>query len=54
VVEALEEAFLRHGPPKQIVTDQEGVFICDLFRNLLSQWNVRQRFGAVGRMARLR
>jgi transposase InsO family protein len=49
VIDALEQAFLRHGQPKHLITDQEGVFICDLFRNLLSQWNVRQRFGAVGK-----
>ena len=49
VVGTLEEAFLRHGPPKHIITDQEGVFVSDAFRDLLSQWNVRQRFGAVGK-----
>ena len=49
VVGALEEAFRRHGPPKHIVTDQEGVFISDAFRDLLIRWNVKQRFGAVGK-----
>jgi len=49
VMEALEEAFLRHGPPKHIITDQEGVFVGDLFAELLRHWNVRQRFGAVGK-----
>jgi transposase InsO family protein len=49
VVEALEQAFVRHGPPKHIITDQEGVFASDAFRDLLHEWNVRQRFGAVGK-----
>ena len=49
VVEALEGAFLRHGPPKHIISDQEGVFVSEVFRDLLSQWNVKQRFGAVGK-----
>ena len=49
VVEALEEAFLRHGAPKHIITDQEGVFVSDVLAELLGHWNVKQRFGAVGR-----
>ena len=49
VVEALESAFLRCGSPKHIITDQEGVFISDAFAELLRQWNVKQRFGAVGK-----
>ena len=48
-MEALEEAFLRHGPPKHIITDQEGVFTSEVFGDLLWRWNVKQRFGAVGR-----
>jgi len=48
VVEVLEDAFLRHGSPRHIISDQEGVFVSEVFRDLLSQWNVRQRFGAVG------
>ena len=49
VIGALEEAFRRHGPPKHLITDQEGVFISDAFRGLLRQWHVKQRFGAVGK-----
>jgi putative transposase len=49
VVEALEEAFLRQGPPKHLISDQEGVFISDAFQDLLIPWDVRQRFGAVGK-----
>ena len=49
VVEALEDAFLRYGPPKHIITNQEGVFTSEVFGDLLWRWNVQQRFGAVGR-----
>jgi transposase InsO family protein len=49
VIEALESAFDRHGAPKHIITDQEGVFISDVFGELLRQWNVKQRFGAVSK-----
>jgi transposase InsO family protein len=49
VVEALEGAFLRHGPPKHIISDQEGVFVSEVLADLLSQWNVKHRFGAVGK-----
>ncbi|MCJ7751000.1 MAG: integrase core domain-containing protein [Armatimonadetes bacterium] len=49
VVEALEEAFSRHGPPKHLISDQEGFFISDAFRDLLILWDVKHRFGAVGK-----
>ena len=49
VVDVLEEAFLQHGVPKHIITDQEGVFVGDVFAELLRRWNVKQRFGAVGK-----
>ncbi len=49
VVEVLEDAFLRHGSPRHIISDQEGVFVSEVSRDLLSQWKVRQRLGAVGR-----
>ena len=48
VIEAIQGAFLRHGTPRHLVTDQEAVFTCDAFRDLLERWQVRQRFGAVG------
>ena len=47
-MEGLEQAFRRHGAPKHLITDREGVFTCDAFRDLLERWQVRQRFGAVG------
>ncbi len=49
VTGALEDAFLRHGAPRHIITDQEGVFISDAFKDLLRRCNVKQRFGAVGK-----
>jgi len=49
VVDAMEEAFLRHGPPKHLISDQEGVFMSEVFAELLRDWHIKQRFGAVGR-----
>ena len=49
VTDALEQAFLRHGPPKHLISDQEGVFVSEAFAELLTTWNVKQRFGAVGK-----
>jgi transposase InsO family protein len=49
VVGAMEEAFAQHGAPRHLISDQEGVFITDAFRELLIPWDVRQRFGAVGK-----
>jgi transposase InsO family protein len=49
VVEALEDAFLRHGAPGHIISDQEGVFVSEVFAVLLGDWNIKQRFGAVGK-----
>jgi len=49
VVEALEDAFLRHGAPRPIISDQEGVFVSEVFAALLGDWNIKPRFGAVGK-----
>ncbi len=48
VVGALEDAFVQHGAPKHLISDHEGVFISEAFRDLLIRWDVKQRFGAVG------
>jgi transposase InsO family protein len=48
-VDALEEAFSRHGPPRHLISDQEKVFISEVLADLLSQWHVKHRFGAVGK-----
>jgi transposase InsO family protein len=49
VVGAMEEAFLQHGPPRHLISDQEKVFLSDAFQELLIPWDVKQRFGAVGK-----
>ena len=49
VVDALEEAFRRHGTPKHIISDQEGVFISEVFAELVRDWDLKHRFGAVGK-----
>ncbi|MHC4329167.1 MAG: DDE-type integrase/transposase/recombinase [Planctomycetota bacterium] len=48
IFEALETAFQKHGPPKHIISDRASVFIGDVFANLLGQWDVKPRFGAIG------
>ena len=48
-VEALEEALRRYGPPKHIIGDQEGIFTGEAFATLLRDWDVKHRFGAVGK-----
>jgi transposase InsO family protein len=45
----MEDAFAQHGAPKHLISDQEGDFISEVFGELLRQWNVKQRFGAVGK-----
>jgi transposase InsO family protein len=49
VVDAMAEAFRRHGAPRHLISDQEGVFVSDAFAELLIPWDVKQRFGAVGK-----
>ena len=49
VAGALEDAFAQHGAPRHLISDQEGVFVSDVFRDLLIRCNVKQRFGAVGK-----
>jgi len=45
----MEEAFAQQGAPRHLISDQEGVFTSDAFRDLLIPWDVKQRFGAVGK-----
>jgi putative transposase len=49
VVDALEEAFARHGTPKHIISDQGDVFASAAFAELLTGRGVKRRFGAVGK-----
>jgi transposase InsO family protein len=45
----MDEAFAQHGAPRHLISDQESVFISDAFRGLLIAWDVKHRFGAVGK-----
>jgi len=49
VVGAMEDVFAQHGAPRHLISDQEGVFTSDALRDLLIPWDVKQRFGAVGK-----
>jgi len=49
IVSALESAIQEHGAPKHIISDQASVFTGDAFAELLDSWNVKPRFGAIGR-----
>ena len=39
----------KHGGPKHIISDQAQVFVSDAFAELLKQWNIKPRFGAIGK-----
>ena len=49
IIDVLEGAFEKHGAPKHIISDQAGVFTGDVFAELLDNWNVKPRLGAVGK-----
>jgi len=49
IIEALEDAFQKHDSAKHIISDQAKVFVGDAFAELLGQWNVKPRFGAIGK-----
>jgi len=49
IIEALEQAMRKHGGPKHLISDQAPVFMGDAFAELLKQWNVKPRFGAIGK-----
>jgi putative transposase len=49
IIEALEQVMRQHGAPKHIISDQASVFTGDAFAELLDQWNIKPRFGAVGK-----
>ncbi len=48
-IDVLEGAFLRHGPPKHLISDQEGVFTGEAFAELMQDWGIKHRFGAMGK-----
>jgi transposase InsO family protein len=49
IIEALEQVMQKHRAPKHIISDQAKVFVGDAFAELLKQWSIKPRFGAVGR-----
>jgi len=49
IIEALEQAMRKHGAPKHMISDRASVFTGDAFAELLKQWNIKPRFGAVGK-----
>ena len=49
IIEALDQAMRKHGAPKHIISDQAKVFVGNAFAELLKQWNIKPRFGAVGK-----
>jgi len=49
IISALESAIQEHGAPKHIISDQASVFTGDAFAELLESWNVKPRFGAIGK-----
>ncbi len=48
IIEGLEQAMQKHGVPKHMISDQAPVFTGDAFAELLRQWHIKPRFGAVG------
>jgi len=49
IIEALGNAIKKHGAPKHIISDQAKVFIGGAFAELLNNWNLKPRFGAIGK-----
>ena len=49
IIEALDQAMQKYGAPKHIISEQAKVFVGDAFAALLSQWNIKPRFGGVGK-----
>jgi len=45
----LESAIEKYGPPKHIISDQGGVFIGDVFAELMDTYEILHRFGAIGK-----
>ena len=46
---ALESAIENYGPPKHIISDQGGVFIGEVFAELMDTYKILHRFGAIGK-----
>ncbi len=48
-IEALEQVMQKYGAPKHIISDQAPVFTGDALAELLTEWDIKPRFGAVGK-----
>ena len=46
---ALESAIEEHGSSKHIISDQASVFTGEVFAELLDNWNIKPRLGAIGK-----
>jgi len=46
---ALESAIEKYGSPKHIISDQGGVFIGEVFAELLGKYYIKPRLGAIGK-----
>ena len=46
---AMESAIEKYGPPKHIISDQAHVFTGAVFAELLGQYNIKLRLGAIGK-----
>ncbi|MHC4951417.1 MAG: DDE-type integrase/transposase/recombinase [Planctomycetota bacterium] len=46
---ALESAIEKYGAPKHIISDQGGVFIGEVFAELMDTYKILHRFGAIGK-----
>ena len=46
---ALESAIEKYGAPKHIISDQAGVFIGEVFADLMDTYEILHRFGAIGK-----
>jgi transposase InsO family protein len=49
IIEALEQAMRKHGAPRHLISDQAPVFVGDALAELVKQWNIKSRFGAIGK-----
>jgi transposase InsO family protein len=49
ICNALESAIEKHGAPKHIISDKDGVFTGNVFAELLNSWHIKPRLGAVGK-----
>ena len=48
-IDALEQAFEKYGAPTHLIMDHDSVFTGCAFGELLDTWDVKPRFGAVGK-----